>query len=372
MTKLKLKHVNEFRDRHGRVRRYFRRPGCKSVSLPGLPGSAEFMAAYQAALTGTAQSPKQIGETRTIAGTLNAIVAAYLDCSPSSTSPFKSLAAETRRTRKNILENFREQHGDKRVYRTQPNGHSVPVLTRAHVQRMVNQKSGTPFGQRNFLNTIRAMFKWAAAEDRVPDDPTLGVTRQKIESTGYRTWSEEDIAQYQRRHPLGTMPRLALELLLSTAARRGDVVKLGPQHVHDGTITFEQSKTKGGEEAYVVIPLHPDFCAALKAMPPSNVVRLTPATTFLTTSFGQPFKTAASLGNWFRDRRKEAGLPNGISAHGLRKAAARRLAEIGCTAHQIAAVTGHATLAEVQRYTKAADRKRLAQEAMKKLTEGKS
>ena len=142
----------------------------------------------------------------------------------------------------------------------------------------------------------------------------------------------------------------------STAARRGDVVKLGPQHVHDGTITFEQSKTKGGEEAYVVIPLHPDFCAALKAMPPSNVVRLTPATTFLTTSFGQPFKTAASLGNWFRDRRKEAGLPNGISAHGLRKAAARRLAEIGCTAHQIAAVTGHATLAEVQRYTKAADR----------------
>jgi len=46
------------------------------------------------------------------------------------------------------------------------------------------------------------------------------------------------------------------------------------------------------------------------------------------------------------------------SAHGLRKAAARRLAEAGCTEHEIAAITGHASLREVQRYTKAADQKR--------------
>jgi integrase/recombinase XerD len=235
---------------------------------------------------------------------------------------------------------------------------------------MVNEKNSTPFAQRNFLNTIRAIFKWALGEERVPGDPTLGVTRQKIKSTGYRTWSESDIEQYKRKHALGTMARLAIELLLATAARRGDVVKFGPQHVEDGTITFEQHKKDGDEEALVIIPLHPDFCTALAAMPPSNVVRLTPATTFLTTSFGQPFKTAAGFGNWFRERCNEAGLPNGISAHGLRKATARRLADLGCTAHQIAAVTGHATLAEVQRYTKAADRKRLAREAMKKLIEG--
>jgi integrase len=96
-----------------------------------------------------------------------------------------------------------------------------------------------------------------------------------------------------------------------------------------------------------------------------------PATTFLTTSFGQPFKTAASFGNWFRQCCDEAGLSGGLSAHGLCKATARRLAELGCSTHQIAAITGHATLTEVQRYTKAADRKRLAEEAMKKLIEGK-
>jgi integrase len=216
------------------------------------------------------------------------------------------------------------------------------------------------------------MFKWAMAEGRVPDDPTLGVTRQQIKSAGYRTWSESDIERYRQKHPLGTIARLAVELLLATAARRGDVVKFGPQHVEDNTITFEQHKKDGNEEALVTIPLHPDFCEALAVMPPSKVVRLTPASTFLTTSFGQSFKTAASFGNWFRDRCNEAGLPKGISAHGLRKATARRLADLGCTAHQIAAVTGHATLAEVQRYTKAADRKHLAREAMKKLIEAKT
>src|SRR5262249_9210109 len=143
----------------------------------------------------------------------------------------------------------------------------------------------------------------------------------------------------------------------------------GPQHVEDSTITFEQNKKDGHEESLVIIPLHPDFLAALAAMPSSNVVHLSPATTFLATSFGQSFKTAASFGNWFRQQCHEAGLPKGLSAHGLRKATARRLADLGCTAHQIAAVTGHASLAEVQRYTKAADRKRLAREAIKKLVE---
>jgi integrase len=372
MTRIRLQFVHEFLDRHGKVRRYLRRSGCKAVPLPGLPGSAEFMAAYQAALAGMTAPQKQIGAARTVAGTVQALVAAYLDCSPGSTSPFKALAAETQRTRRNILENLREAHGDKRIYRTEANGRRVMLLDREHVQRMVNEKNSTPFGQRSFLNTLRALFKWAVAEGRVPSDPTLGVTRQRIKSTGYRTWSESDIEQYRRRHALGTMARVAIELLLTTAARRGDVVKLGPQHVHDGTIAFEQRKTRGGEEAPVIIPLHPDFCAAVMAMPPSNVVHLSPATTFLTTSFGQPFKTAASFGNWFRQCCDEAGLPKGISAHGLRKATARRLAELGCSAHEIAAITGHATLAEVQRYTKAADRKRLAQEAMKKLIEARS
>jgi integrase len=343
MARIRLRFVNEFRDRHGKIRRYFRRPDCRAIPLSGLPGSAEFMAEYQAALNGALKTQKKAGQARVVPGTVHALVSSYLDYSPASTSPFKTLAAETQRTRRNILENFREAHGDKRIYRTESNGDRTMLLTRAHVQRIVNEKNSTPFGQRNFLNTLRALFKWAVAEERVPEDPSLGVTRQRVSTTGYHTWSESDIERYKRKHGLGTMARLAIELLLATAARRGDVVRLGPQHVESGTITFEQHKKDGDEESLVIVPLHPDFLAALAAMPPSNVVRLTPATTFLTTSIGQPFKTAASFGNWFRDRCDEAGLPKGFSAHGLRKATARRLADLGCTAHQIAAVTGHAS-----------------------------
>ena len=85
MTRLRLPFVNEFRDRHGKVRRCYRRPGCKAVPLPGLAGSAEFMAAYQAALSRAEAPHKQIGEARTIAGTVQALVAAYLDYTPGST-----------------------------------------------------------------------------------------------------------------------------------------------------------------------------------------------------------------------------------------------------------------------------------------------
>jgi site-specific recombinase XerD len=93
------------------------------------------------------------------------------------------------------------------------------------------------------------MFKWAVEKGRIPEDPTIGVTRRKIKSTGYRTWSEQQIAQYQKRHPLGTMARLAIELLVATGARRGDAVRLGPQHMHDGGITgkrisFERRRQK--------------------------------------------------------------------------------------------------------------------------------
>ena len=87
---------------------------------------------------------------------------------------------------------------------------------------------------------------------------------------------------------------------------------------------------------------------------------------FLMTGQGKPF-TAAGFTNWFRDAVSAAGLPVGLSAHGLRKAACRRLAEAGCSAPQIMAVSGHKTLAEAQRYIEAANRKTLAEEGMEKV-----
>jgi integrase len=365
-------YVKTYHDRHGKLRRYFHRRGGKDIPLPGLPGSAEFMAAYQAALDGS-EMPFEIGASRTVAGTVGALVTAYLDCTPSSTSPFKTLAPETQRTRRNILENFHaakcdlpsfpniKTQGDLPLYRV-VGDKRVLLLTREHMQRIVNRKSGTPWAQRNFLITVRAMFQWAASEGRIPDDPTLGVNRVKAKSTGYKTWSEAEIERFEAKHPIGTRARLAFALLLHTGQRRSDVVRMGPRDIHDGVLTIDQGKTEGNDEAHLEIPVHPKLREIIDATPTVGV------RTFLVTSYGKPY-TAPGFGNWFRELCDEADCPD-VSAHGLRKATARRLAEIGCTAHEIAAITGHASLSEVGRYTKAAERKRLARAAMKKLVEG--
>ena len=146
--------------------------------------------------------------------------------------------------------------------------------------------------------------------------------------------------------------RLALELLVNTGQRRGDIVRMGRQHERGGLLYVREQKT--GAEVH--IPVLPPLRAAVDALPDNNL-------TFLVTSDGKAY-TAAGFGNWFRECCKEAGLPKGLSAHGLRKATCRRLAEAGRSANEIAAITGHRTLRMVTRYTEAADRKRMASAAM--------
>jgi integrase len=92
--------------------------------------------------------------------------------------------------------------------------------------------------------------------------------------------------------------------------------------------------------------------------------------TFLVTEFGKPF-TSNGFGNKMRQWCDDAGLP-ACSAHGLRKAAASRLAELGCTELQIMAVTGHRTSKEIVRYTRGARQKIMASSAMAKMSEGHS
>jgi integrase len=354
------KYVNGFIDRHGKAHHYFRPPGGKSVRLQGLPWSFDFMAAYSAAQSGEPLLTKtlEIGASLTVEGTVHALIAAYLDCSPRSTSPFKTFAPATQRKRRNLLESFRNDHGDKRLFRLRPDGTREMLLKRERMQQIINEKTARPFQQRNFLSALRGLFRWAASEGRMPDDPTLGVKATRAKTTGYRTWSEGEIEQFEQAHPIGSRPRLALALLLYSGQRRGDVIRMGRQHIRQGILTIDQGKG----DAHLEIPVHPKLQVILDATPSGHL-------TFLTTIRGQPY-SSGGFTNWFCSMCQKAGLPKGLSAHGLRKACARRLAEMGCSAHQIAAITGHASLSEVQRYTKAADQKRMAHEAMRKLVEG--
>jgi integrase len=329
-----LPFVHSVRDRHGRTRHYFRRLGFKSVRLPGLPGSAEFNRAYEAAKSGRTAALIEIGASRSKPGSVAAAVALYFQ-----SMAFGNLAPGTQRDRRRILEHFREAHGDDRF----------ALLERQHVDAMLLEKIATPHAARAFIKALRGMIAVAIMAGLRDDDPTLGIRVKARKTDGFRTWTEDEIAQFEAAHPIGTRARLAFALLLFTAQRRGDVIRMGRQHVREGFVAVRQQKTG----AALQIPVLPDLQEVLAAHPVATSM------TFLVTSAGNPF-TGNGFGDWFRKMCIKAGLPLGLSAHGLRKAACRRLAEAGCSANQIAAISGHATLAEVSRYTKAADQRRLA------------
>lgn len=326
----RLKYLHQYMDTSGQMRRYFRRGG-KQIPLAGAPGSEEFATAYLAAF---GEAPPM---TATGPGSVHAAVTDYL-----ASRPFLAMAVASRKMRRNILDRFREKYG------VAP----VAELTKDRIEKVVAEKMDTPPAAKNLLKTLRAFLDWCVGEKMLRSNPTGGVKVKVPSSPGFSTWTEDDIARFCDRHPVGTKPRLALALLLYTAQRRADVVLMGRQHIRDGALFVRQQKT-GAELA---IPLHLELQSAIDATPSGQL-------TFLVTNFGKGF-TAAGFTNWFRQQCKLAGLPLGVSAHGLRKAACRRLAEAGCSAHEIAAISGHATIAEVQRYTKAADQKRMARSAM--------
>jgi len=338
LAKIRLPFVDKFRDRHGKLRHYFRRPNFKRVPLPGLPGSPEFMAAYQAALAGDTAPRLEISTARCKPGSVAAAVALYL-----GSMDFGAMAYATQRDRRLILERFREAHGEK----------NFATLERKHVELMLAAKAATPHAAKSFLKALRAVAAVALRAGLCETDPTAGI-RVKVRASahGFRAWSESDIAQFEAAYPIGARARLAFALLLFTGQRRGDVVRMGRQHVKGGLMTVRQGKTG----AVVEIPIHEDLQAILAASGGDHL-------TFLTTATGKPFAPGAFT-NWFGNQCRAAGLPLGLSAHGLRKAMCRRLAEAGCSANQIAAISGHATLHEVSRYTKAADQKRMAIAAM--------
>ena len=217
---------------------------------------------------------------------------------------------------------------------------------------MLAAKVKTPAAANHWLRLLKMLMQLAVEDKWRPDNPTTGIKRVKNKTDGFHTWSEEEIEQFEARHPVGSKARLALALLLHTAQRRSDVVKMGRQHVRGNSVKVRQQKTG----TMLTIPLHAELAEIIAATPSEHL-------TFLTTSFGKPF-TAPGFGNWFRDQCNAAGLPRQCAAHGLRKAACRRLAEAGCSANVIASISGHTTLTEVARYTKAADQERMARDGM--------
>jgi integrase len=329
------KHCTYQADRYGNKRIRFRRRGV-SVYLTGIPWSEAFMRQYAAALEREEGNRTQLGAAkRTLPGSFSALCVSYY-----GSPEFRGLKASTQKVRRNVLERFRAEHGHR----------PLNDLQGAHIRHVIGAKANTPEAANNLLKILRVVLHYAVSEGMIASNPAMNVKRYRSKGDGIHTWSEAEVSQFEARFPIGSKPRLALALLLYSAQRRGDVIRMGWQHLKDDSIAVRQEKT----DSPILIPVHPELAHALASVPRTNL-------TFLITERGRPF-TSASFGNWFRKRCNEAGLPQ-CSAHGLRKCAATRLADAGCSLHRIMAVTGHKSMSSVAPYTKRADQARLAREA---------
>jgi integrase len=190
------------------------------------------------------------------------------------------------------------------------------------------------------------------------DDPTQQVKKIKPKSkNGFRCWTDAEVRQFEAAHPVGTRARLAMALGLFLGQARQDWIAMGPQHLGldeetgGEVLNWVRLKTEDSTGLELAISVHIGLRRIIDATPSGHL-------TFLVNEYDKLF-TADGFGGWFRNKCNEAGLPH-CSFHGLRKAAATRLADAGCNAMEIASITGHASLREVQRYTETRDRKKAA------------
>jgi integrase len=334
---IRLKYVHMFRDRTGRMRYYFRRHS-KRNALPGLPGSSEFMAAYASQLNNT---PEQVAHRPMAAlGTFAALAICYY-----GSPQYLSLSTTSRGNYRRVIDGFLEQHGHRRV----------DQMTREHVDIIVGRMADKPGAGIILLKRVRTLIRYAMAVGWTDRDPTAGVKAYR--SKEIHTWNEGEITAFEKRWPEGSRERLAFALLLYTGQRGSDVHRMLWADIVGDTIRVAQQKTA----TKLIIPIHDALHRVL-------AIRIRGDATILMTVYGRPF-SVKGFGNMISIAIRDAGLSGRCKAHGLRKAAARRLAEAGCSASEIAAITGHKTLAEVERYTRAADQERLARQAMRRQSE---
>ncbi len=303
------------------------------------------MAAYERAVVG--EMPEKSPKLRGAPGTFDRLVQDYF-VSPE----YLGLAPSSQKSYRSVIERLVIDEGI---------GHRlVREMSREHVRLIIAKRAETPGAANSVLQKLKVLIHFAIDNGWRNDDPTLRI--KKYGKGEFHTWTEEEIDQFEKRWPIGTTERLAFALLLYTGQRRSDVVTMSWDDVRDGTICVTPLKTKRSSGVKLWIPIHPALQEVLDVADEHGG-------TILKTAFGQPFTSNGFGSGFMAVKIDKAGLPKRCVTHGLRKAAARRLAEAGCTANEIAAITGHATLQEVSRYTKAAEQRKLAQSAMRRLSQ---
>ena len=347
-------YVTRFKDRHGKERLRFRRKGWPSYYFKSPLGTEEFREEYRQCThpDRPRAAALEAALDRAVPGSLLDLFTRYVAV-PDRLGP-----TEHRQKRiRSIIERFIEGR-ETRMVRDVRFDHLDAIIAKERVKRgSGNRTRGGNEAAKKLRKELLRFFAFAVKIGMRPDNPAVHTDRVKIapadRSRGFHTWTEEEIAKYRDQHPIGTMARLAMEMMLWTDQRRSDTLHLGRQHIQDGRFRITQSKT--GKTLWISIA--PQLLEAIIAMPlrPDSLC-------FITTEHGRPF-SKAGFGNKFRQWCDEAGLPN-CTAHGLRKATMRRMAELDMGNQTMKSMSGHSKDDEVARYTREANQKRMADSAV--------
>lgn len=349
-------YVTSFRDRHRKVRYRFRRKGFDGGYFTAQLGTEAFRAEYAAFMEGHTD-PVQVAIARTIPGSIGDLQVRYF-ATPDRLGPTE----QTRKKVRAVIEGFTTGRED-RIVREVTFEHLDTIIAKRRKKTVVNGKvRGGVEAARKLRKELVRFFAFARKLGMRDDNPADDTDRIKVapadRSPGYYSWTEDDIAKYRARHPLGTRARLAMELMLWTDQRRVDSIHLGRQHITAGRLKITQTKT--GKVLQIAVA--PQLLEAIVAMPPADSSPMC----FLVNDFGKPF-TNAGFGNKFREWCDEADLPK-CTAHGLRKATMRRMAELDFGQQTMKSMSGHTNDDEVARYTADANQMRMADDAVRRLS----
>lgn len=335
----RLKHLSQSGTfASGNPRLYYRPKGQKGVKMPDLPADhPEFLAAYAKA---AGIKPRAI----VMRGSLGAALTLY-----KASEDFALLAATTRAQRRPILDDLIERYG-----------HAAREgLARKHIEKDLDRFTGSV--RNNHLKTWRGFCAWLVDHCKLTENPSDGIRKSKVaKSDGHIPWDDDQIATFRDYWPVGSMERLAFELLFWTGARISDAIRLGRGNISkEGWLSYNQQKTGAGVEVPFQRDL-PDFALSfaddLAALHAAIGARNERHITFLHTARGAS-RSSKSVSQWFAAKARAAGIEN-RTAHGLRKSRAEKLFEAGATMGQAQAWTGHDDPRMLMHYAKKYDRRR--------------
>lgn len=342
MVQLDLRFVKSERDRHGRIVYWYFRRNKRRWRLPGQPLSEEFMLAYHRLLSETepaASLPPPADRREYPRGTFGCLVNDYLGSGQYKTK----LKPRTKGEYARICEALQQGHGWKRVSH----------LKRRHVRQIRDEKGDTPGAANSVLRMLKILLNFAVEDDLIEASPAAKFKELPVGE--WRAWTDDECQRFEKRWAPGLMQRRAYALALYTGLRKQDQITRIRNHRRDGGISVVQSKT--AEELW--IPEHRELTAELgRGVVSFDALLVTPTQ-------GKPFDESY-YGSWFADAIDEAGLPDDCVLHGLRKCAARKLADLGLSEETIKSITGHVTSRMVAKYVKGANQRRLTKEGMKR------